>query len=394
LQPTFTQVWVVQAWNMAFNISVKFSAPADRWRWVQRGIELLRDQGLRYNPSASLMYRELGWLFQFKIGQNLDDAHRFYKAAWAKEMTALFGGPRPNFDELRRPSTPEAEQRARLLRDKYKMDPETMAEVDKAYGPLEWRLPESQAIYWASVGLKKCKDKDLLTIRRVIYQSMLISVLRGRILYFERDGTPAMGPNLDRVALANETYLRLSADDPEQGDSIKIAHMNFLREMPYHFYTHGREAEADKWFKELKRLYPEVVRGNPTTEEFALFRFTENVGDMAGDRVTVVLVGLIQQHYLSLALDDDKRAAGFLRMAEHVYRANEERIQRRRDPLKTPPLEELKKVVLEQMLNPDNGILPVELIIRLRTRLNLPSDQKLNESLNTGSSSAKAEVKP
>src|SRR5438045_2590182 len=50
LQPSFAQVWVVQAWNMAYNISVKFRDPADRWRWVQRGIELLRDDGIRYNP--------------------------------------------------------------------------------------------------------------------------------------------------------------------------------------------------------------------------------------------------------------------------------------------------------------------------------------------------------
>src|SRR6266508_4159424 len=42
LEPTFAQVWLVQSWNMAYNISVKFTDFADRWRWVQRGIELLR----------------------------------------------------------------------------------------------------------------------------------------------------------------------------------------------------------------------------------------------------------------------------------------------------------------------------------------------------------------
>src|SRR5204862_7902261 len=43
LEPHFSQVWVFQGWNMAYNISVKFkeNAPGDytdRWRWVQRGI--------------------------------------------------------------------------------------------------------------------------------------------------------------------------------------------------------------------------------------------------------------------------------------------------------------------------------------------------------------------
>src|SRR6186713_1904420 len=37
LEPHFVQVWLVQAWNMAYNISVKFTDYADRWRWVKRG---------------------------------------------------------------------------------------------------------------------------------------------------------------------------------------------------------------------------------------------------------------------------------------------------------------------------------------------------------------------
>src|SRR5271157_4633319 len=59
LEPNFVQVWLVQAWNMAYNISVKFKETApgefpDRWRWVKRGIELLRDDGLRFNPNETL----------------------------------------------------------------------------------------------------------------------------------------------------------------------------------------------------------------------------------------------------------------------------------------------------------------------------------------------------
>src|SRR5215470_17881058 len=69
LEPHFTQVWLMQGWNMAYNISVKFKDAKDRWRWVQRGIELLRDDGLRCNPDELLMYRELAWFFQNKIEQ-------------------------------------------------------------------------------------------------------------------------------------------------------------------------------------------------------------------------------------------------------------------------------------------------------------------------------------
>ena len=62
------------------------------------------------------------------------------------------------------------------------MDPAIMREVDRLYGPLEWRLPEAHAIYWGHVGLKYSKKKDLITLRRVIYQSMQLAVLRGRLI--------------------------------------------------------------------------------------------------------------------------------------------------------------------------------------------------------------------
>ena len=75
LQPTIVTVWVHQAWNMAYNITVKFPDHKDRWTWVKRAIELLRDNAIKYNPKEPLLYRELGWIFQHKMGHYMDD-HR------------------------------------------------------------------------------------------------------------------------------------------------------------------------------------------------------------------------------------------------------------------------------------------------------------------------------
>src|ERR1700755_1962671 len=91
LEPHFSQVWAHEAWNMAYNISVKFKDYPDRWRWVQNGIELLRDEGLRYNPDDVLIHRELAWFFQHKMGANLDDASMYYKEQWKTQMEELFG---------------------------------------------------------------------------------------------------------------------------------------------------------------------------------------------------------------------------------------------------------------------------------------------------------------
>ena len=84
MEPHFATVWTHEAWNMAFNISVKCKDFEERWQWVQRGMQLLYE-GLRYNPNSVLIYKELAWFFRFKLGQNLDDAHMLYKLHWAQQ---------------------------------------------------------------------------------------------------------------------------------------------------------------------------------------------------------------------------------------------------------------------------------------------------------------------
>ncbi len=91
LQPRFPQVWAFHAWNMAYNISVATHTSEERWDWVNKGIRLLREQGIPYNPRAVRLYRELSWIFFHKIGQYSDDAHWFYKRELAYEMQQVLG---------------------------------------------------------------------------------------------------------------------------------------------------------------------------------------------------------------------------------------------------------------------------------------------------------------
>jgi hypothetical protein len=96
LQPRLAEVWDFQAWNMAYNISVAMPAsqPAERWRWVKNGYELLRDQAIVKNPKNILLYRSLAWIFQHKMGGVTDDVHKYYKLQLALAMRPLISpGP-------------------------------------------------------------------------------------------------------------------------------------------------------------------------------------------------------------------------------------------------------------------------------------------------------------
>jgi hypothetical protein len=374
LQPHVTTVWIVSAWNMSYNISVKFSEPADRWRWVQRGIELLRDEALAYNPHEVLLYRELAWHFQHKMGQNLDDAHRFYKDAWATAMQAMLGAGRPDWQALIRPTTSEALEHAKILRGKYKLDPALMKAVDEEYGPLEWRLPETHAIYWAALGKRKARTQtDLITLRRVLYQCMQLAFQRGRLVENKYDGLVEFGPNLDIIPRTNTTYEEAIAEDAEMREHIGRAHKNFLLDAVYFLYTHNRLREANHWLEVIKKKYPKDYPGDMTLDDYALKRVGEDVSETSVDRTKMVVNGALYNLFYSLAIGEDDRATGFDLLARNVWNRFQKKIQSAGSEKRVglPPLETMKSEMLQQLLSPEIGFSQA-LAAQLRTKLGLP----------------------
>lgn len=93
LQPRFPRVWVFHAWNLSYNISVSTQTREERWQWVQDGVRLLREQGIRANPNDLLLHKELAWIFLHKIQGITDDANIFYKWKMAEEWTNILGVP-------------------------------------------------------------------------------------------------------------------------------------------------------------------------------------------------------------------------------------------------------------------------------------------------------------
>ncbi|MGA2659087.1 MAG: hypothetical protein ABSH34_16415 [Verrucomicrobiota bacterium] len=391
LEPNYVQVWLVQAWNMAYNISVKFTDFADRWRWVERGIELLRDQGLPANQNAVLMYRELAWFFQHKMGANLDDAHMYYKQQWAREMGQVFGKFRkPDLDELIDPQTDDQKARARLLREKYKMDPSYMKEVDQRYGPLEWRLPEAHAIYWAALGLKiaannpsKVKDQDLITLRRVIYQSMQTSFQRGRLVTNPFAKAFEFGPNLDIIPKVSAAYEQAAEEDAPNHDHILNAYKNFLKDAIYFLYEYNHMSDAAFWYKYLAAKYPNdsVLDGRPNSrardlslDQYCLSRIQEDANGTPRDRIEAAIEGQIMNSYRSLSIDEDDHAAGYRALALKLWDNYMRRIPaERRDPVGLRPFKDIDREILNRVLDPEHGATP-EVRAVLRTKLRLPAE--------------------
>lgn len=386
LEPTFAPVWQWQAWNMAYNISIKFSDPLQRWHWVYSGVKMLRDEGLKYNPHRPELYRELAWFFQNKIGYYLDDCHVFYKSYWAGEMESVLG-KQVDWEKLLNPTTDEDKEKVRRLKEEFKMDPAFMKKVDDKYGPFEWRLPDAHSIYWAMMGLEKCtgnKKYDLMSLRRQIYQPMLLNFHRGRLVENQFSQGFEYRPNLDAIANTDKAYLEFANADPEYRDHILKAHKNFLKDAIYFLYTYNRISESAKYFKEFAQRYPgqSLLTGDPTAtpekialDEFVVERVEEDVRDNSPDRVRGIVEGLLFQSFHTLALDEEEEANGYAAIALKVWQKYEASMQKGDQAAKArvglPPFQSMRTEALTQFLALADEREPL-MADALRKRLNLP----------------------
>jgi hypothetical protein len=371
LEPHIVTVWQVQAWNMAFNISVKFPDHADRWRWVQRGIELLRDEALRYNPDQPGIYAELAWFFQFKMGQNLDDAHYFYKGSWANEMMALFGGEKPDFDRLLAPQTPIEQERAARLSAKYKMSAAKMREVNERYGPLDWRLPEAHAIYWASVGLDKSDtEEDVRRLRTAIYQGLNLSFQRGRLL-LAPNRPPRMLPNLELAPKLDAAFQEQLTNSPAHlTNGITRAYRNFLRDVPYQFFLVARLRDAEQWLNYLRQKFPEAVPPGATLAEYAVARAELQTKEQRQNYVAGLVNSFVIHAYMAAIASQPDEFQQFLNLARQTHAAYL-KTTKANDRLGILSVEETEREVTREMLGPNSPLGPEEQA-RLRTFLGVP----------------------
>jgi hypothetical protein len=248
-------------------------------------------------------------------------------------------------------------------------------------------LPESHAIYWAAQGLEaakrnptKIKPDDLITLRRVIYQSMQTSFQRGRLVANPFLKSFEFGPNLDIIPKVSAAYEEAAHDDAKNHDHIETAHKNFLKDAVYFLYEGNRIPDAAKWYKYLGTKFPNATlldyqtnsfARNLTMDEYAVSRAQEDVDEsMSRDRVKAVVEGLLVRALSSLALGEDERAAGFKLLAGKVRDTYSQNTKVRADALAISSLDDIQREVLNRMLDPENGVVP-EMRAVLRTKLNL-----------------------
>ena len=153
MEPHTPEIWSYASWNLAYNVSVMMPTPEDRWRWVLAGISLLRDKGLVLNPGDPDLCRDLAWLFELKLGAEIDSAAPVYREEGRRIVEDVQS--RGAWEEL-------------------KMDPAKMLVIERATGLDDWTDSRLSAIYWASEGLPAAQGQVRNHLVSIIRQSQVI----------------------------------------------------------------------------------------------------------------------------------------------------------------------------------------------------------------------------
>ena len=411
LEPHFPEVWIFHAWNLAYNVSVLFESPEDRWRWVRHGIALLRDRGIVFNPDSPSLCRELGWIFLHKIGSDYDSAHWYYKRSWAREMEPFFPEGRLDYDRLvsapsdrrrlladpqvaslvdhiraagedpfdaavlhprsRPPSVDRLLQnnpaaavlldfiRRNVLEHRYKLQPDIMRQVEEICGPLDWRLPYAHSAYWGYRGAAQAQGFEKLACERMVYQSAAAAFRQGKLYYDRERDIFILLPKLDMFEHVLRTYQYAAAQLEDPAPALE-ARYYFLRMATLYFYVYSGPEEARRVFAMLRSSgYAEEV---PTDLDRFLVEETLRTSP-PGDLKSILNAVLYQAAFWE-ALDFPDRAQGFTRLARLLWKEERQRAATTAAPSESlfeKRLEEARQQVKKTLsaavpVGPENGL--------------------------------------
>ncbi|UCF43698.1 MAG: hypothetical protein JSV99_01850 [Planctomycetota bacterium] len=325
--------------------------------------------------------------------------------------------------------------KAYYLRKTWKLDPVLMQRLNQAYGPvdlsdpnkhlpLDWRHPNTHAIYWAVRGLEVAGKEefsvDEINTDRIVNHSLQNLFRNGKIFVYDlppeklstepiyipyRAGMfvkddPSKRPtkevflrsDLRMFESVNKGWLARiekyeNIDKHDSYESLKIGHRNFLRNALFSFYQAGHIQQAEKIYNQLRKSYP----SDDVNVPFIIFvkkRYREELKNIGLNNAKEIVQMMLREAYFRYALHDDDEAFGREKMAEEVYNyyqgayLDENRID-------LPDLKLLRYLALIDFLNDERYPLNLRLSLRGRIKVERPElakqleqqEQKLQKQL-------------
>jgi len=283
------------------------------------------------------------------------------------------------------------------LRNNWKLDPVLMQEINRTYGPidfqatarsavtstltssdpnshlpLDWRHPDSHAIYWAVKGLQQAgrpsslkstkeqggstEDVRLSSVEalaevrqigvpetntdRIVAHSLQNLFRYGKIFIYDipvqisEDSSSQpihvsvkdifLRPDLRMFEPYNNAVLAIldkykKAEDRARLESLGNGHRNMLKNAVFSFYQSGHKGQAQKIYNQLRKLYPREEFKIPVVDEYVKKRFREELKNITIDDAKEQITSILRESYYLYAIRDDDAAFGREKLAEEIH---------------------------------------------------------------------------
>jgi len=245
--------------------------------------------------------------------------------------------------------------KARQLRKIWKLDPVLMNNLNKTYGPidftdpnthlpLDWRHPDSHAIYWGVKGLQiatgeQSREIDITETNtdRIIHHSLQNLFRNGKLLIRDMQfQVPVEGsqetetqifkevfsrPDLRMFDTYNNSFLSMlekyKVDDSTR-DSLQNGHRNMLKNAVLSFYQTGHRQKAQQIYNQLRKIY-DLPEFKVTMVEFARSRFVEELESIGLNDAKEQVVLLLRESFFLYAIRDDEASLGRENLAKEIH---------------------------------------------------------------------------
>lgn len=276
--------------------------------------------------------------------------------------------------------------KAYYLRNVWKLEPALMQELNRKYGPvswsdpnshppLDWRHPDTHAIYWAVKGLRTAGRKDILAgdhpvdeinTDRIVVHSLQNLFRQGAIFIYDIPAKTPDEPAVRKIYLRSDLRMFDAYDkaismviekyvDPNSSEesSHQIGYRNMLKNSVLSFYEAGHLQQAQKIYAKLGRLFPSNKDFKIPLAAFVKNRLREELRNVSLYDATENIQMLLRESYFRYAMRDDDESFGREKMAREIYDAYYELYTDERNRLDLPDFKMLRYIALMDFLNDD-----------------------------------------
>lgn len=226
--------------------------------------------------------------------------------------------------------------RAYRLRHEVKLDPKQILTLQSGYKiDFDWRLPHTQALYWASLGMERgnltqeAVDIQKLNTNRIEFYCIQKMFQQGHMTMSRNarlGEQPLLLPDyrmipILRTAFENDSkeYLKREYVNKPVSENFLTGYIGFMRAAIIRYSEVGKQKEAQELFDVLREHFPDPMYTKGLDGFLAeQFRIElENVSDYR--RSLAKILGLLNNGLMLLAYDEDEEAGRYMLRAKKVY---------------------------------------------------------------------------